>query len=238
MHWYTADGRAPTMVDYADPRKGQRKATLRDARKYGWAPGVTDVLKVLDKPGLNNWRVEQAVLVARRLIENEPDLLRLPEEAFLGLVRSAEDTSKRDIGVEIHKDIERAIKGEPHGNRHIVNRVLETLPAETFSSEVAVYAKPNRAYGGTIDLLGAEWIIDIKTKETLGDRMVWDEHHMQLAAYRYALLHQGQGTLRCANLFVDYTGDVELIEHEDDELARGLGMFTTALELWYLTRRM
>jgi hypothetical protein len=37
---------------------------------------------------------------------------------------------------------------------------------------------------------------------------------------------------------VDYTGDVEIIEHDEDELARGLGLFTAALDLWYLARNM
>ena len=48
--------------------KGEARATtLRDARKLGLLPSVTNVLGVINKPELVEWKMTQAVLAALTL---------------------------------------------------------------------------------------------------------------------------------------------------------------------------
>ena len=59
-HWYSADGQPMYEVPKAKGG-GTRKTTIRDARKHGWYPSVTSILKIVDKPFLNAWIANQAI---------------------------------------------------------------------------------------------------------------------------------------------------------------------------------
>lgn len=234
-HWYTPFGRAPNTVPYADPSRGERPTTLRDARKHRWAPGVTDILRVMASPALTEWKVKEAIKLTQSLCQVNPSLLAMHPEALVAEVRAQEDTSKRDIGTEIHADIERAIQGKPHGNSGIVDAVLERLNAEfstVFVAEHQIYSDYPLPYGGTIDLYSKDGIVlDIKTKEQLPDdrnRLQYDEHRMQLAAYGRATEAHTLG-----NVFVDYTGDVEIILIDEEQIEKALAMFDLCVRLWY-----
>jgi hypothetical protein len=237
-HWYTKDGTlAPATVPYADPSKGSRAATLRDAKKQGWAPSVTTVIKVLNAPALTNWLVNEAVKRTRKVIQETPSWLGEPEDLLIQKVNAEEDTSKRDIGTEIHRDIELALTGKPYGNGDIVYNVVAALTDAGLMSDSRAEVPFRHAhplpFGGTADLFVPKVaVVDFKTKEQLTDRMVYDEHLMQCAAYC-----QGLGVSSAANLFIGYDGEVELVEHSPEDLERGWEMFLLALRLWYLQKR-
>ena len=63
----------------------------------------------------------------------------------------------------------------------------------------------------------------------------YDEHIMQLAAYREGL---GMPEARCANLFVSRTvpGLVKIIEHSEEDIKKGFEMFTHLLKYWQLSK--
>ncbi len=89
-------------------------------------------------------------------------------------------------------------------------------------------------YGGQIDLyLNNQdgWVIDYKTKTDKWDTKLYDNHYMQLAAYRQAVAPEA----RCAIVFVHLNDEkVEFVEADEDQLKRGWGMFKCCLDLWYL----
>jgi len=76
-------------------------------------------------------------------------------------------------------------------------------------------------------------VIDFKTKEFTDPKKVeaYDEHLMQLAAYRIGL---NLPKARCANVFVSVTepGLVVVKEWEQEELERGWVMFESLLNYW------
>lgn len=238
-HWYTHNGRAPATVPYADPTKGERQATLRDARKHGWSPGVTDVIRVLNAEGLNRWRVREAIKLTQKTLRKHPSWVTLEPDALVTEIESREDTSKRDLGTEIHADIERCVRGELYGNKSIVNAVVDALqkqwPGVRWDAETPCWGSVcDLYYGGTIDLFAPGIVVDVKTKESLGSgKLQWDEHIMQLAAYAHAT-----GATTAANVFVDYTGDVEIILVDAEALERSLRQFALARELFYLAKRI
>ena len=76
-HWYQRDGVACHTVPSL---KGEpRPTTLRDARKLGLLPSVTNILGVIAKPELTAWLQEQAVMAALTL----PRIAGETEDAFL-----------------------------------------------------------------------------------------------------------------------------------------------------------
>jgi hypothetical protein len=91
-------------------------------------------------------------------------------------------------------------------------------------------------FGGKLDLHTADGdgvVIDFKTKEFTDPAKVdaYDEHLMQLAAYRLGLnLPQA----RCANIFVSVTepGLVVTKEWSEEDLQRGEEMFFHLLKYW------
>ena len=76
-------------------------------------------------------------------------------------------------------------------------------------------------------------VIDIKTKEFTDPAKVdaYDEHLMQLAAYRVGL---GMPEARCANVFVSRSvpGLAKVVEWSPEDLARGWKMFAALLNFW------
>jgi hypothetical protein len=58
-HYYYNDdaGKAQPLyeVPYADPSKGMRSATLKDAKKLNGVPSPNTIMNVLAKPGLVRW---------------------------------------------------------------------------------------------------------------------------------------------------------------------------------------
>jgi hypothetical protein len=90
-------------------------------------------------------------------------------------------------------------------------------------------------FGGKCDLHAANLVVDIKTKDFAeGDKIDgYDEHLMQLAAYRVGL---GMPEARCANVFVSRSvpGLTVVKEWSAEDLNRGWEMFFRLLEFWQI----
>jgi hypothetical protein len=76
-------------------------------------------------------------------------------------------------------------------------------------------------------------VLDVKTKEFCADakKMVYDEHIIQLAAYRNGL---DMPDAMCGNVFVSVSepGLVKVEMHDEEELQRGWRIFQGLLSLW------
>lgn len=106
-HWYRPDGEPLHRV--AASNGEPRSTTLRDARKLGLLPSVTNVLGVINKPELVEWKMTQAVLAALTL----PRLESEGEDAFAK--RVVEDAQSRvrsamDFGSAFHAGAEQVAK--------------------------------------------------------------------------------------------------------------------------------
>jgi len=82
-------------------------------------------------------------------------------------------------------------------------------------------------------------VVDIKTKEFDDPKKVdgYDEHLMQLAAYRMGLKLPAA---RCANIFVSRSvaGLVKIVEWSEDDLKRGWLMFQSLFNYWLLKNKV
>jgi hypothetical protein len=233
-HWYTRTG--DPMYTVPSKKDGsQRPTTLRDARERNLVPSVTTILNIAAKPGLNVWLQEQAILAALTLPRGEGEL----ESAWLKRVVQDSKSQARDaadLGTEIHA----AVQGFYEGRRasafpiHVLacTKAIEShYGARKWVAERAFAHE--MGFGGKVDLHCEDIVIDIKTKDFEDVTKVagYDEHLMQLSAYRVGL---GMSEARCANVFISRTNpDLVVVKEWDQaDLARGWKMFTALLSFW------
>lgn len=240
VHWYGQDGSPQYTVKAKDG--SDRPTTLRDARKYNLVPSVTTVLKVSAKPGLEQWKLEQMLLSALTLPKQDSE----DEKAYIArIVADSKETGKQaaEAGTRIHEEIESHFAGTTSSRGYKVEESLfehfKLHPTQPWLVERS-FASP-LGFGGKVDLYCkpdeyAKYglVADVKTKDFGPDDKVdaYDEHLMQLAAYRVGL---NIPNARCANVFVSRTHDlVKIIEWTEDDLKRGWLMFQSLLNFWKL----
>lgn len=231
-HWYDRDG-APRYTIVGKNGK-ERNTTLRDAREHGYVPSVTTVLKCADKPALNDWKANQLMLAALTLSRLDGE----SEEAWLRRVKEdSKETARKaaERGTAIHAAIQGFYEGETsRGYEAHIDGAVDAVTGWLKSDWRAErsFASP-LGYGGKVDLSCSVGVLDFKTKEFGPDSKldVYDEHFMQLAAYRHGL---GIPQARCAIVYVSVTnpGLARLIEIEQDDLTKGWKMFYSLLQFW------
>ena len=238
-HWYTRDG-IPQYTVVGKNGK-ERNTTLRDARTMDLVPSVTTILSVAAKPALVAWMQTQVLMAAltstRKELESESDYI---DRIIHDSKQQGRDAA--DLGTAIHTAIEAFFEGRYHLEypEHVQGcvRALEAhygrlawVAERSFGHELGFAGKcdlhaPNEVIEGGI-------VVDVKTKDFTDEKDVvgYDEHLMQLSAYRVGL---GIPNARCANIFVSRTspGLCKIIEWTEEDLARGWEMFCSLLRFW------
>jgi len=248
-HWYQRDGVACHNVPSlkGDPRP----TTLRDARKLGLFPSVTNILGVIAKPELTAWLQEQAVMAALTL----PRIVGETEDAFAR--RVVEDSlstrdDAADFGTAFHHGAERIAHTLEVDRADLLsawlNRYRDWFQENVLScrwTEQRVVSN-QFGYAGTADLLIVHKVhglclVDLKTMKSAsrtgkpGEKVKpYKSWCYQLAAYRAALGVQA----RCINLIVNSVVPETPIEHVwgETEMDAGLRAFMAARELWVIEK--
>jgi hypothetical protein len=238
LHWYAQDGSPAYEVEAV--KGGKRPTTLRDARKLGLVPSVTSIIRAAAAPGLERWKQEQVLLAALTLPKkpDEPEL-----EYIARIIRDSQEQGKKAAarGTAIHAAIQGHYEGQPPDEQywpHVkaaqmeislrYGAVCEWIPEASFAHPLG--------FGGKCDLhakIAEQVVIDFKTKEFKADDELkaWDEHAMQLAAYRVGL---GIQSARGAIVYVSSTvpGLVRVVEINAAALDAGWEMFSSLLRYW------
>ena len=245
VHWYRQDG-AP---QYTVPAKdgSDRPTTLRDARKMNLVPSVTTIMKIAAKPGLEQWKLEQMLLAAMTLPKDPAET----EKSYIArIVADSKETGKQaaEKGTRIHESIESWFDGKKDVVHKDIAMAFEesifthfkTHPFQKWLTERSFSS--NLGFGGKVDLYceadesaPVGIVLDAKSKDFGPDDKIdaYDEHLMQLAAYRNGL---NVPHARCANVFVSRThpGLVKIVEWPEEELVKGWEMFQCLLRFWKL----
>ena len=233
-HFYQADG-TPCYTIIGKNGK-ERNTTLRDARTLGLVPSVTGIIRMAAAPGLEKWKRNMVLLSALTLPRNDGE----SEGQWLDRVEQDWQQQGRDAaakGTAIHGAIEKWYRNT-YLEREEFDQYLNWLTVVDAQLKVSCGNQQWSAersfahelgYGGKIDLHSSDWVVDIKTKDNL-DGDLYDEHIMQLAAYRYGL---GIKEARCGILFVNRNvPESRFIEASASDLERGFTMFKCLLEFW------
>lgn len=217
---------------------GGAPTTLREARKLGLCPSVTEVLQVISKPQLEAWKRNQSIMAALTLprIDGETSeqlIARINSDAW----KQVEDAAAE--GVRIHDAIEDSFAGRTFAEdyRPHVEAVHAKL-AELFPKVNDWVAEKSFAhqlgYGGKCDLHSPSTgiVADWKGKDgdfSDGKKLAW-EQHQQLSAYQVGLgLPRGVGV----NIFVSRTHPGKVMPHiwDESDMERGWRVFEAALAL-------
>ena len=245
-HWYRQDGSPQYTVKAKDG--SDRNTTLRDARVMNLVPSVTTIIKTAASPGLEAWKSEQMLLAALTLprVEGESE-----KELLKRIVQDSKETARQaaERGTRVHEDVEKHFAGEMN-DRPELGVAVERSLASFFGLPDKTPWKVEHAFawggfGGKVDLhhpitkcAPHGLVVDIKSKEFGPDDEIkaYDEHLMQLAAYRNGLEIPNA---RCANIFVSvsHPGLVSIIEWNAEDLTRGWDMFSCLLKYWSIKNK-
>ena len=243
-HWYQRDGSPLHTVLSA---KGEpRPTTLRDARKLGLLPSVTNILGVIAKPELTAWLQEQAVMAALTL----PRLPGESEDAFAKRVVEDSLTTRdgaADFGTAFHHGAEQIAKSLEVDRADLLTPWLY-LYRDWFQANIVScrwteqrVVSSRHGYAGTADLLIEHKIhglclVDLKTmklnpKYKIKPYSTWC---YQLAAYRSALGVRA----KCINIIVNSVVPEPPVEHVwfEEELDLGWQAFMAARQLWVIEK--
>lgn len=246
-HFYedTSEGVEPRHFVEMASRPELRPTRITDVRKW-WregrmvVPSVTTVLNSLNKHGLNNWKIDQHIAAAWR-IHNIP---HRSFDEYLSHVKTLTEQLMEvapQAGTDFHDKLERyLLRDLPHDDPDydLCDRALYEVVQKTGISQHDWDAEKRftcgLGYGGCVDLSCDTWVIDYKTKREASKfkpgKMAYDEHRMQLAAYRVGL---NVPEARCANVFICLEdGQIDFHEHSEDELQKGWRIFSHALAIW------
>jgi len=212
-HWYHVDGRPC----YELPKKdgsGTKTPTLADARKLSLLPSVTTILKILAKPALERWKIEQAVLA----VSTSPRLPGEGDDAFIDRILNTErvQDQERDAAAKRGTDIHNALEALAEGQGIDDGIAPWVLPAwnhirtfgDNYKSEVVLVGN---GYAGKSDLImdsldpEYEIVVDYKTTKKLPEKASWTEHRLQLAAYAKAQFSKTGKKMLTYNLYVSTT---------------------------------
>jgi len=237
-HWYDQEGKPQYTVIGKNGK--ERNTTLRDARVRNYVPSVTSVMGVAAKPGLENWKIDQALMAALTLPREEGESL----DDFMK--RAKADAREQGIeaarrGTEIHAYIEsgfsQGVESRPY---RAVKEALDDLTGleDGWVAEDS-FAHPF-GFGGKIDLYHADgWVVDFKTKDNLEGKdpakLVFDEHGMQLAAYACGLNFD---TPKRVSVFIDRENPEIVLVHlwNEDTFEKHLKMFLSLLQYWQISK--
>ncbi len=232
-HWYDKEGKP--QYTYTNSKGGTSNTTLREAKKFGYVPSVTTVIKILAAPGLEKWKMNEMMEAAA----TEPWLETDTDATWIAKVteqskRKATEAAER--GTLAHGQIEKFLLGEPYEDVEMVERVKEAMSSNsidiTKGHAEKSFAHP-MGYGGKIDNFGDSWVLDFKTKAKIEDdkKLVYDEHYMQLAAYGQGVGVKG----RFLNVFIGIEDKkVAVVEHKQEDIDRGWELFVLCLCIWKL----
>jgi hypothetical protein len=230
-HWYRIDG-SPA-YEIIGKNGNARSTTLRDARKENLVPSVTSIIRLAAAPGLDAWKADQLIMACltlpRIMNENEQE----PEADYIARIKAdAKEQAKKaaEKGTEIHAQVQlgfetcsgNAFYHSANQKLYIALGVQSWIPEQPFAKD---------GYGGKVDLHAPGLVVDIKTtSKPLAELKTWDEHGLQLAAYRHGL---GMDDARCFILYIHTeTAESKLIELSANELEKGWKCFWSLKEYY------
>lgn len=255
-HYYRNDG---TPAHFEGPAGGA--TTLREARKHGLVPSVTEVLAILAKPKLEEWKRKQTLLAAIWLPDEDRERLQRmdaqvaaeaepdPDQKawFRGLWSRVEREASRIAqeaaaeGAAIHDAIEASFERRPFVARFrpIVSAVHQIL-SDNFGGvpdwEVEQSFAHPAGFGGKMDIRSRSLrlIGDHKGVQVAPDedKQLAHDQHWQLGGYAEGI--DMQDDCRGFNLFISRThpGHVRFHEWSPEKMRQGREVFMATLKTW------
>lgn len=246
-HWYARDG-TPCFTVPKKNGDGFKDVTLREARQMGLLPSVTSILRVLAKPELEAWKLEQAILAALTLPRIEGEDLQQFAQRVVKDSRAQSDEAAQ-FGRKLHKHLESWLLGASLPADPDMEPFLHSVQ-EWFGAEVEqVYrcetvVTHSLGFAGTLDLhcrlrgIGNA-VVDFKTQAVRARPAFYDEWLMQLAAYAACVLEMDglAATPAAVSVVINSVEPGPVFCHQWPETEKAYRAFLCAFELWKFQKR-
>lgn len=214
--------------------------TLRHAREQNLLPSVTTILKVLDKPALTSWLIEQAVLACMTSPAKDGETIDDFVKRILHTEKQQDSESQkaRDLGTNIHAAIESGLNGTPFDNA-LSPYVLPAISTCEIALGKCLFTEKivtGQGYAGKVDCAFQNshtiTLVDFKTTKKL-PKESYPEHRLQLSAYAQALGNTADVPVVTANLYISTIapGEIKLCINED-HVSDYMNGFVPALKYW------
>jgi hypothetical protein len=201
-------------------------------------PSVTSVLDILAKPGLDAWKINKAIQAASIVSRGDHEFDTWKDRVLIESKRETIEASDR--GSRIHGMLEEFFKtgNEPEYQEdksicYAVKSLLDINCGEQQWRSEEIACNISGGYGGMIDLVSDEWVIDFKTKEfsSGSKQLAYESMAYQLIAYERALPAPAK---RIANVFISSSNPGTVVFHEWDKENhdRYWKIFESSLEVW------
>ena len=254
MHWYTSEGKPMHWVEGANGE--MRDTTLRDARKYNLYPSWSGISDQLAKPAVDKWF--QGLLLkyaAGNPYSPVQDMEQWTKDIQFMAREEADKAATR--GSVIHDCMESLWKGQTGEGMFYqpdvmaissaaIAQIVEFTGTDEFSPEVT-FASKIFGYGGMIDLVNDDWLIDYKSKDIKDEqwelyqagknpRIAWPNNCQQLAAYDAG--YPTEKARQLVNVYIDRQIPGRVIIHQWDEptISREWLKFRKMLAHWKLDK--
>ncbi len=249
-HWYSKTGVPVYQVPMASKKGEMRPTTLADARKMGLLPSVTTIMKILDRPQLTAWKIDQAILSALTLPAIAGESI---DDRARRIARDSETQGEeaRKLGQLVHDALERfLLLGEITADPTILPLIQPFMQWWKENCIALHYAEKTvvnniRGYAGRVDAkaqlkdLGF-CIIDFKTRTPIkgtDDFRIYDEDGMQLAAYREADALSGMHAAKCLSIIINSQSPQMHVHVWDDRvLEKSMNIFSKLTDVWMLLK--
>jgi hypothetical protein len=257
-HWYCLRTGEPRYTVIGKNGK-ERNTTLSDARRNGYVPSVTQIVKDVQgiQPGLLGYLERQ--LFEATIREGGPaihesvewDRPFSPQEAdmlFSHCREASKEHSRKaaEQGTALHGAIERWLIGHEPEEEAWIDHVESLHGAlRQYGIDLLGCGEPEKSFahemgfGGKVDYQSREGdglILDFKSKPCIvpGKRYGYDNHIMQLAAYAMGL---GMPNARGINVFIGVEDKKVLVnEWSAEDMSRGWSMFSLLLKFWQVSK--
>lgn len=239
-HYYWPEGRPA----YDVPKKdgGMRKTTISDCRKLGLLPSPTTILKLLAKPQLQNWIVEQGCLAVLTSPRREGEELDAFVHRVLHVDREhdQERDAAAEMGTAIHDALELALCNVDYP-RTLAAYVVPVMAELAAFGRVAMTEKilVGDGYAGRTDAVFDDTrmitVCDFKGCNKLPERGPWDEHLMQIGSYCGALGNTGEQAVQGCLVYINRNIPGEVAVHLVPDWQPYYRRFRLLLEYWKLT---
>lgn len=260
-HWYLRDG-TPCHQVVAKSTGGMRNFNLRWDRKLGAVPSVTTILKIIDKPQLTDWLIEQAIMAALTMPKRDDEA----EDDYLARIKQDSRQQVQDAaaeGTRIHCASEDHFGGKPYPERYQPHVAAILVELKRLFPDVDDWVSEKSfahrlGFGGSCDLHSPGWRVasDYKGKDgelwtdgrnvfakvmekgELKDKRCDYDQNWQLAPYQvgFGLADPSDPSSfqPAAAIFVSRThpGSVCGRLYTSEEMYAGWRVFEAALELW------
>lgn len=231
-HWYLPDG--TPFYTYKNKQGEEKNVTLRQARPVNAGPSVSMIGGLAPAPQLVNWKLNQVIQLSAENPREPEEGMQAYMDRIQAMFRERGETIM-GLGSAIHGEIEKALVDTVWIPRPEAHAAIQALGAwcglDSLRPEKSFYH--SLGFGGKVDVHKPGFVADFKTKDFTEswNPATWDNHAMQLAAYREGF---GMPEARCAIIFISTAvpGLTHTVEIEEKKLQQGWELFKCLLSYW------